>query len=57
LFDDILSIAGEEIVVVVVVGSRVIGPMESYAAGFAAELNRLGYTPLSVAGQMRLAAH
>ena len=42
---------------IVVVGSRVIGPMESYAAGFAAELDRLGYTRLSVAGQLRLAAH
>ena len=42
---------------IVVMGSRVIGPLESYAAGFAAELDRLGYTPLSVAGQLRLAAH
>ena len=33
------------------------GPLESYAAGFAAELDRLGYTPLSVGGQLRLAAH
>jgi hypothetical protein len=52
LIDDLFSIVGEEIVVIVVVGSRVIGPMESYAAGFAAELDRLGYTPLSVAGQL-----
>ena len=29
---------------IVVVGSRVIGPLEPYAAGFAAELDRLGYT-------------
>ena len=42
---------------IVVAGSRVIGPLEPYAAGFAAELERLGYTAFSVAGQLRLAAH
>jgi integrase/recombinase XerD len=38
-------------------GVRVTGPLSSYAAGFAAELTRLGYTPLSVQGQLRLVAH
>jgi site-specific recombinase XerD len=33
------------------------GPLESFACGFAAELTRLGYTRLSAARQMRLAAH
>ena len=36
---------------------NVTGPLEPYAAGFAAELQRLGYTPLSAAMQLRLAAH
>lgn len=29
---------------------RVVGPLEPYAAGFAAELARLGYTFFSVRG-------
>jgi integrase/recombinase XerD len=38
-------------------GVRMTGPLESFAHGFAAELTRLGYTRLSAAWQMRLAAH
>ncbi|WP_239312692.1 tyrosine-type recombinase/integrase [Frankia sp. Cj3] len=37
--------------------ARVRGPLEPYAAGFRGELERLGYTPLSAAAQVRLAAH
>jgi site-specific recombinase XerD len=40
-----------------VLGVRVVGPLAWYASGFAAELTRLGYTPLSVQGQLRLMAH
>lgn len=36
---------------------RMSGPLGPYAPGFAAELSRLGYTPLSVCGQLRLMAH
>ena len=36
---------------------HVTGPLEPYAAGFDAELARLGYTPLSAVLQLRLAAH
>jgi integrase/recombinase XerD len=36
---------------------RVRGPLESYAAGFTAELARLGYTRGSACGQMLLMAH
>lgn len=36
---------------------RVVGPLERYASGFGAELERLGYTPLSAANQLRLMAH
>ncbi|MGH3561426.1 MAG: site-specific integrase [Mycobacterium sp.] len=36
---------------------RVTGPLERYARGFAAELEGLGYTPLSAANQVRLMAH
>ncbi len=35
----------------------VIGPLAEHADGFRAELARLGYTPLSAASQLRLAAH
>jgi integrase/recombinase XerD len=35
---------------------RLTGPLEPYAAGYAAELARLGYTPLSALMQLRLAA-
>ena len=35
---------------------RFTGPLEPYAAGFGAELTRLGYTPLSAVQQLRLAA-
>lgn len=35
----------------------VVGPLEPYVAGFAAELARLGYTRLSADGQLRLAGH
>jgi site-specific recombinase XerD len=36
---------------------RVVGPLEPYTAGFAAELARLGYTLFSARGQLGLAAH
>src|SRR6478609_2526648 len=36
---------------------RVVGPLEPYAAGFAAELARLGYTAFSARGQLGLIAH
>jgi integrase/recombinase XerD len=36
---------------------RVTGPLAQYAAGFCAELTRLGYTPLTAAAQLRLVAH
>jgi integrase/recombinase XerD len=36
---------------------RVVGPLGLYAAGFAAELARLGYTFFSVRLQLQLAAH
>ncbi|HEY2831960.1 MAG TPA: tyrosine-type recombinase/integrase [Sporichthyaceae bacterium] len=36
---------------------RVVGPLEVYAAGFAAELTRLGYTVFSARLQLQLAAH
>jgi site-specific recombinase XerD len=36
---------------------EVTGPLAEYAAGFRAELARLGYTPLTAAGQLRLMAH
>jgi hypothetical protein len=36
---------------------RVVGPLEPYAAGFAAELTRLGYTVFSARLQLRLVAH
>ena len=35
----------------------VVGPLGPYAVGFAAELDRLGYTVFSARGQLRLAAH
>jgi integrase/recombinase XerD len=35
----------------------VTGPLAEYAGGFRAELVRLGYTPLTAAGQLRLMAH
>ena len=36
---------------------KVTGPLAEYAAGFRAELARLGYTPLTAACQIRLMAH
>ena len=33
------------------------GPLEPYVEGFRGELERLGYTPLSAAAQVRLIAH
>ena len=36
---------------------RVTGPLAEHAEGFPPELTRLGYTPLTTAGQMRLVAH
>lgn len=37
--------------------ARVTGPLQPYAAGFTAELARLGYTNGSAYGQMLLMAH
>ena len=37
--------------------ARVGVPLEAYANGFRAELGRLGYTPLTAAGHVRLMAH
>ena len=37
--------------------AEVTGPLAEYADGFRAELFRLGYTPLTAACQLRLAAH
>lgn len=37
--------------------SQVTGPLASYVEGFRAELSRLGYTPLTAAGHVRLVAH
>jgi hypothetical protein len=37
--------------------AQVTGPLAEYADGFRAELFRLGYTPLTAACQLRLAAH
>ena len=37
--------------------ARVGVPLEAYAAGFRVELGRLGYTPLTAAGHVRLMAH
>jgi hypothetical protein len=36
---------------------RIRGPLEPFAAGFIAELVRLGYTLFSARGQLELAAH
>jgi integrase/recombinase XerD len=36
---------------------EVTGPLAEYAVGFRSELARLGYTPLTAAGQLRLMAH
>jgi integrase/recombinase XerD len=36
---------------------RVVGPLQRYASGFAAELARVGYTPNSAALQLGLMAH
>src|SRR5215472_495649 len=37
--------------------ARVCGPLAPYAEGLRSELERLGYTPLSAAGHVRLVAH
>jgi integrase/recombinase XerD len=37
--------------------SRVDGPLAPYAVAFRCELERLGYTPLTAAGHLRLVAH
>src|SRR5262249_60734052 len=37
--------------------ARVGGPLAPYAGGFRAELERLGYTPLTAATHVRLMAH
>jgi integrase/recombinase XerD len=36
---------------------RMTGPLELYVSGFVAELVERGYTPVSVAHQLRLMAH
>jgi site-specific recombinase XerD len=38
-------------------GVRMTGPLTPYAAGFAVELGRVGYTSLSTLDQLRLVAH
>src|SRR6202034_3059828 len=43
--------------VIKVLKSLVVGPLEPYAAGFAAELERQGYTTWVAAKQVSLAAH
>ncbi len=40
-----------------VLRSRVTGPLEPFAAGFAVELSRLGYTANSAAAQVGVVAH
>lgn len=40
-----------------VLRSRVVGPLEPFAPGFAAELSRLGYTANSAAAQVGVVAH
>jgi integrase/recombinase XerD len=42
---------------IVVLCSRVTGPLEPYALGFAVELTRLGYTAHSATGQVGVVAH
>jgi site-specific recombinase XerD len=42
---------------IVVLCSRVTGPLEPYARGFAVELTRLGYTAHSATGQVGVVAH
>lgn len=42
---------------VVVFRARVVGPLEPYAAGFADELHRLGYTVFAMRSQLGLVAH
>jgi hypothetical protein len=42
---------------VVIRGVSVCAPLGCHAAGFAAELARQGYTPLSIRTQLRLVAH
>src|SRR5207245_8469574 len=37
--------------------ARVCGPLEPYVDGWRGELERLGYTPLTAAGHVRLVAH
>ena len=37
--------------------ARVDGPLAPYAGGFRAELEQLGYTPLTAATHVRLMAH
>jgi hypothetical protein len=41
----------------VLFGVRFVGPLEPHALGFAQELARLGFTRLSMRGQLGLAAH
>jgi integrase/recombinase XerD len=42
---------------IVIKGVAVSGPLECYAAGFAAEQARQGYTPLTIKTHLRLVAH
>ncbi len=37
--------------------AHVCGPLAPYAEGLRSQLERLGYTPLSAAGHVRLVAH
>ena len=36
---------------------RVIGPLESFAEGFVAELSEVGYRPAAAAVQLRVLSH
>src|SRR3979490_2417412 len=49
---DIPACLEREAIMVDVSGTRVEGPLESFVSGFAAELARTGYTPLSVRAQL-----
>jgi integrase/recombinase XerD len=52
-----LSVVGEESVMVKALRSIVVGPLERFAGGFAAELARQGYSEESAVHQLVLIAH
>lgn len=55
--DAVLSDCERRRVVIKVLKSVVAGPLEPFAAGFAAELGRQGYTAGTAEKQVALAAH